>query len=115
LIALEDVKFMQGKEQADIKGLVLTIPTLARFVISMIFRTKETLRRMFFSFKTNEDVIKYVSENEGMVGVVGVNWLSQPTAFEKRYENINVLNVKVNIGYFAPSQNNIAEGTYPLQ
>jgi hypothetical protein len=37
-----------------------------------------------------------------MVGVVGVNWLSQPTAFEKRYENINVLNVKVNIGYFAP-------------
>jgi phosphate transport system substrate-binding protein len=25
-----------------------------------------------FSFKTNEDVIKYVSENEGMVGVVGV-------------------------------------------
>jgi hypothetical protein len=24
-----------------------------------------------FSFKTNEDVIKYVSENEGMVGVVG--------------------------------------------
>jgi hypothetical protein len=25
-----------------------------------------------FSFKTNEDVINYVSENEGMVGVVGV-------------------------------------------
>jgi phosphate transport system substrate-binding protein len=31
-------------------------------------------------------------------------------------KNINVLNVKGlnNTGYFAPSQNNIAEGTYPL-
>jgi phosphate transport system substrate-binding protein len=29
---------------------------------------------------------KYVSENEGMVGVVGVNWLSQPSTDEKRYE-----------------------------
>jgi hypothetical protein len=52
-----------------------------------------------------------------MVGVVGVNWLSQPsTDLKTDMKNINVLNVKGlnNTGYFAPSQNNIAEGTYPL-
>jgi phosphate transport system substrate-binding protein len=79
LIALADViLFMQGKEQGY-KGLVLTILILARFVISMIFRSQRNPTKDVFSFKTNEDVIKYVSENEGMVGVVGVNWLSQPS------------------------------------
>jgi phosphate transport system substrate-binding protein len=31
-----------------------------------------------FSFKSNNEVIKYVSENDGMIGVIGVNWLTQP-------------------------------------
>jgi phosphate transport system substrate-binding protein len=44
-----------------------------------------------FSFKTNEDVIKYVSENEGMVGVVGVNWLSQPSTDLKRMKTSTFL------------------------
>jgi phosphate transport system substrate-binding protein len=78
---------------------------------------KEIPTKGVFSFKTNEDVIKYVAENEGMIGVVGVNWLSQPSAdLKSDMKNINVLYVKSlnNNGYFAPSQNNIAEGTYPL-
>jgi phosphate transport system substrate-binding protein len=119
LIALEDViRFMQGKEQANIKGLVFDNPNSSTVrYINDLSGVKETPTKDVFSFKTNEDVIKYVSENEGMVGVVGVNWLSQPsTALKSDMKNINVLNVKSlnNIGYFAPSQNNIAEGTYPL-
>ena len=70
-----------------------------------------------YYFKQNEEVIKYVSENEGVIGVVGLNWLYRPTPkIEKYLKNITVLNVK-GLGkadYFAPSQNNIAEGTYPL-
>jgi phosphate transport system substrate-binding protein len=31
-----------------------------------------------FFFKSNNEVIKYVSENDGMIGVIGVNWLTQP-------------------------------------
>jgi phosphate transport system substrate-binding protein len=48
--------------------------------------------------------------------MVGVVWLSQPSTDLTDMKNINVLNVKGlnNTGYFAPSQNNIAEGTYPL-
>jgi phosphate transport system substrate-binding protein len=119
LIALEDViSFMQGKEQANIKGLVFDNPNSSTVrYMNDLAGLNETPTKDVFSFKTNEDVIKYVSENEGMVGVVGVNWLSQPsTALKSDIKNINVLNVKSlnNIGYFAPSQNNIAEGTYPL-
>ncbi len=119
LIALEDVlSFMQGKKQTNIKGLVFDNPNSSTVrYMNDLAGLDEMPTKDVFSFKTNEDVIKYVSENEGMVGVVGVNWLSQPsTALKGDMKNINVLNVKSlnNIGYFAPSQNNIAEGTYPL-
>jgi phosphate transport system substrate-binding protein len=52
-----------------------------------------------------------------MIGIVGVNWISQPSALSKDYlKNINVLSVKSTTkdGFFAPTQNNIAEGKYPL-
>jgi phosphate transport system substrate-binding protein len=58
-----------------------------------------------------------VSENDGMIGVVGVNWLSQPLpAMQKYVDNVNTLNVKglTGDGAFTPSQNNIAERKYPL-
>jgi phosphate transport system substrate-binding protein len=27
----------------------------------------------------NKDVVKFISENDGMIGVVGLNWLYQPS------------------------------------
>jgi phosphate transport system substrate-binding protein len=119
LIALEDViGFMKGKEVVNIKGLVFDNPNSSTIrYMNDLAGLSETPDKGVFSFKTNEDVIKYVSENEGMIGVLGVNWLSQPSvAVKDDMKNINVLNVKSlnNIGYFAPTQNNIAEGTYPL-
>jgi phosphate transport system substrate-binding protein len=119
LIALADViRFMQGREQTNIKGLVFDNPNSSTVrYMNDLSGIKEIPTKGVFSFKTNEDVIKYVAENEGMIGVVGVNWLSQPSAdLKSDMKNINVLYVKSlnNNGYFAPSQNNIAEGTYPL-
>jgi phosphate transport system substrate-binding protein len=51
-----------------------------------------------------------------MIGFVGLNYLYQPSVAVAGYlKNINVLSVKVGKNdYFAPSQNNLAEGTYPL-
>jgi phosphate transport system substrate-binding protein len=45
-----------------------------------------------------------------------LNYLYQPSVAVAGYlKNINVLSVKVEKNdYFAPSQNNLAEGTYPL-
>jgi phosphate transport system substrate-binding protein len=70
-----------------------------------------------FSFGTNNEVIKFVSENEGMIGVVGLNWLSQPTPEMQHYvDKVNLLSVKglKDSNYYAPDQNNIAEGKYAL-
>ena len=52
-----------------------------------------------------------------MIGVVGVNWLSQPRpAMQKYVAKVNTLSVKALAGteYVLPSQNNIAERKYPL-
>jgi phosphate transport system substrate-binding protein len=39
--------------------------------------------------------VKFISENDGMIGVVGLNWLYQPSPDMKDLiKNINVLSVK---------------------
>ena len=119
IIALKDViSFMQGKPVASIKGLVFDNPnsSTVRYMNSLA-GLKTIPEKGVFSFKTNDEVIKYVSENDGMIGIVGVNWLSQPMpAMQKYVDNVNTLSVmgdKTDKSYI-PSQNNIAEGKYPL-
>ncbi len=74
-----------------------------------------------YSLKNTEDVIKFVHNNAGSIGVVGVNWLVQPPQVMEQYvENIKVLgvdNVKIDKGvkkYYKPSQSDIGSGFYPL-
>jgi phosphate transport system substrate-binding protein len=119
LIALKSViSFMQGKPDAKIKGLVFDNPNSSTLrYLKTLAGIKESPKEGVFSFKTNEEVIKFVSENKGMVGVVGVNWLSQPSAAIKNFiSKINVMSVKglTSDKFISPSQNNLAEGTYPL-
>jgi phosphate transport system substrate-binding protein len=119
IISLDDVvNFMQGKTSDKIKGLVFDNPNSSTIrYFNELARLKTSPEKGIFSFKTNEEVVKYVSENKGMIGVVGVNWLTQPTPnIEKFKQNINILNVKSLNGndYFYPSQNNLAENKYPL-
>ncbi|MEY3500826.1 MAG: hypothetical protein RL308_2495 [Bacteroidota bacterium] len=119
LIALQDVvDFMKGKTIANIKGLVFDNPNSSTVrYMNNLAGLKEIPSKGIFSFKTNEEVIKFVSENDGMIGVVGVNWLMQPSLkMQPIVDKINVISVK-GIGksaYFAPTQNNLAEGKYPL-
>ena len=118
LVDLNDViGFMQGKT-STIKGLVFDNPnsSTVRYMNSLA-GIKSIPTKNVFSFKTNEEVIKYVAENAGMIGIVGVNWLFQPMPDMQKYINeINILSVKGLKGenYYEPSQNNIAEGKYPL-
>jgi len=119
LIDLKDViTFLQGKPNANVKGLVFDNPNSSTVrYMNELAGIKAIPEKGVFSFKTNEDVIKFVAENEGMIGVVGVNWLSQPMPNYQRYlDMVNVLSVKSidATNYFSPTQNNIAEGKYPL-
>lgn len=112
------VDFLQGKDNVKIKGLVFDNPnsSTVRFM-NEIAGIKKSPEKGIYSFKSNEEVIKFVSENKGVIGVVGVNWLSQPNPDMIQFlKEINVLSVKSLEGssYYSPSQNNIAEGKYPL-
>lgn len=118
LIELEEViLFMNGKS-SKFKGLVFDNLNSSTFRYINNLAGLTTIPEVgIFSFKTNEEVIKFVSENEGMIGVVGLNWLYQPTPENSNFvKNVSVLSVKSKTGesYFAPTQNNIAEGKYPL-
>ena len=119
LIALKTViDFMQGKTSSNIKGLVFDNPNSSTVrYIKDLADVKGLPENGVFSFKTNEEVIKFVSENDGMIGVVGVNWLSQPSAsILPLMQKINVLSVKglKDEQYYSPTQNDIAEMKYPL-
>lgn len=119
IVALKDIiSFMQGNAVLSFKGLVFDNPnsSTVRYMNSLA-GIKTIPEKGVFSFKTNDEVIKYVSENEGMIGIVGVNWLTQPMpAMQKYVDNVKTLNVKglTSENYFSPSQNNIAERKYPL-
>ncbi|MBA4277000.1 PstS family phosphate ABC transporter substrate-binding protein [Flavobacterium sp.] len=119
LIDLRNViDFLKGKQNSSIKGLVFDNPnsSTVRFMNNLA-GLKYIPEKGVYSFKTNQDVIKFVAQNEGMIGVLGVNWLSQPMPEMQEYvDKVNVLGVKSLTGgsYYMPSQNNIAEGKYPL-
>ncbi|WP_310560278.1 substrate-binding domain-containing protein [Flavobacterium sp.] len=119
LIELKSViEYMQGKQNSKIKGLVFDNPNSSTVrYMNQLAGIDAIPKEGVYSFKTNQEVIKFVAENDGMIGVVGVNWLTQPMPIMEKYvERVNVLSVKSPISnkFYLPSQNNIAEGKYPL-
>ena len=119
LIALQDVlELMQGKQPSKYKGLVFDNPnsSTARYLCELA-GVKNLPASNVFSYQTNEEVIKYVAQNEGMIGIVGINYIFEPTPAGQQYlSKINILKIKSasDNKYYSPTQNNIAEGKYPL-
>jgi phosphate transport system substrate-binding protein len=119
IVELEGViAFMRGKQIPSIKGLVFDNPnsSTVRFMKELA-RVNTVPKDGVYSFKTNDEVIKFVAQNDGMIGVVGVNWLTQPMPNMQTYiDKVNSLSVKGlrETKFYSPSQNNIAEGKYPL-
>lgn len=119
LISLVDVvNFMKGNEVKGIKGLVFDNPNSSTVrLLSEKAGVKVTPQKNVFSFATNMEVINYVAENEGMIGVVGIDWLLQPPLqMQSTVDKVRVMSVKDDekLGYVYPSQFNIGKGFYPL-
>lgn len=118
LIDLQSVlSILQQKAQPGIKGLVFDNPNSSTAsYLNSLAGVSGFPKNGVFSFNTNEETIKYVAENDGIIGVVGLNWLYNPSASLKPYVNkLNILSVRGKSGgYVYPSQNDIAEGKYPL-
>ena len=119
IIALADVvSFLKGQKVPGIDGIVFDNlnSSIARQILEMGAISSDTPKNVY-SFKTNEEVVKYVSENRGMIGAVGINWILQPSQNMRKYvDNVQILSVKglTSDQYIAPTQNNLAELTYPL-
>ena len=115
LISIEEITdFLKESTSTKIKGLVFDNPNSSSVrYLNNLAGIKESANKNIYSFKTNEEVIKYVSQNSGMIGVVGLNWIEQSNADLEKIAVLSVKNVKSN-SYIYPSQNSLAEKTYPL-
>lgn len=119
LIVMQDVAdFVNGKTFPNIKGLVFdnANSSTVRY-LSKVLGTTFVNQKNIFSLKKNEEVIKYVANNEGMVGIIGINWIFQPPLdLQEFVDKVTVLSVqdKNKSEYFFPTQDNLAMGKYPL-
>jgi len=75
-----------------------------------------------YALKNNKEVIKYIYNNKGAIGVVGFNWIEQPDKdLEEAVNKIRVLGVRNLAGkpgddkFYKPNQTNLALGLYPLK
>ena len=82
---------------------------------------KELPTKGVYALKTNAEVIQYVFDNPGTIGVVGVNWIVQPPVeLEEVVSSLKILGVKNLAGkpgsdaFYKPFQNDIALELYPL-
>jgi phosphate transport system substrate-binding protein len=118
LIALSDVlDFIRGKQVAGIKGLAFDNPNSSTVRhLNELAGVKTSPSKEIYSFHNNTEAIKYIAEHDGIIGVIGLNWLSQPTPEMAQYlGKVTIMSVKgKDKNYYFPSQNNIAEGKYPL-
>ncbi|HSD13347.1 MAG TPA: substrate-binding domain-containing protein [Flavobacterium sp.] len=121
-LVLSDVLgFLKGEPNAKIKSLVFDNPNSSTVrTLKMLAGIKDLPNKNIFALKSNKEVVKYVTENEGAIGILGINWLLQPTpdleAYTKRVQVLAVENVKVNANsrFVKPNQSNIADGSYPV-
>lgn len=118
-VTIENLIAIMKGEKSNVKGLVfdnLNSSTLRYFM--NLSKVNVLPENNVYSFTNSNEVVKFVAQNPGMIGVVGVNWLMQPKPELVQWtDQVVTLSVN-NLGsnqFFAPTQNNIAEGTYPLK
>ncbi len=117
----ELIKVLQGKP-GRIKSLVFDNPNSGTVRYLKDLAGIKTLPATgIYALKSNPDVIKYVHEHPGAIGVVGINWIEQPdTDLEKIVEDLKVVGVKNLPGkpgsdnFYKPDQSTLALGLYPL-
>lgn len=117
----EIVKVMQGNA-SKISALVFDNPNSSTVRYMMDLAGVKLLPvKGVYALKSNPDIIKYVHNNPGSIGVIGVNWIKQPgkeiAPFVDNLKTLGVKNVPGKPGsdrFYKPSQNNLALGVYPL-
>lgn len=91
---------------------------LVRYAKDSILRGAE-LAPQVFAVKNNPEVIKYVSENKGAIGIIGLNWISDTddTGVQNFRKNIRLAEISRGAGQegYQPYQAYLARGNYPFR
>ncbi|WP_036678211.1 PstS family phosphate ABC transporter substrate-binding protein [Daejeonella oryzae] len=117
----EIITLMQGKK-GRIKSLVFDNPNSSTVrYFKDLSGIKDLPKDGVYALKSNPDVIRYVNDNPGAIGVIGINWIVQPDKdLEPIVNNLKILGVKNIEGksgsdkFYKPNQNDLAMGLYPL-
>lgn len=116
------IKVMSGDASGEIGQLVFDNPNSSTVRYLMDLAQIDTLPSTgVYALRSNREVLKYVNDNPGAIGVVGINWVFRTDSTTAEYvDNIRVMAVQ-NIegqpgseGFYTPSQSNLAEGLYAL-
>ncbi len=118
----EIIKLMQSKN-SKVKGLVFENANSSTIrYLSELSKITALPKEKIFALNSDTELYKFISENAGLIGVVGLNTIVQPTAENQIYlKKIKVMGVRNlsskpnNLKYYKPSQENLALGVYPLQ
>ncbi len=115
-ISVNDVKeILRGNQPA--KQLVFDNPysSTLRYFKEMA-GVKELPEKGVYTLQSNKDVIKYVTEHAGAIGVVGVNWLSDQNTAAESLARIKTLAVRSekDKAYYKPTQESLMSGMYPF-
>lgn len=122
LITVKEIKKMLNGQTKTDKNIVFDNPSSSLVRYLKEFSGNNDLKgKNIFALKNNKEVIKYVSEHEDAIGIVGFNWLDdQEDDNSGVLNNINILAVKDENSklapnqYFKPSQSTLALKQYPL-
>jgi phosphate transport system substrate-binding protein len=121
ITADEVISILKGTSTSN-KSLVFDNPyssTMRYF--KELAKIKELPKKGVYTLQSNNDVIKYVSENKNYIGVLGVNWVltSNPktAAYLPKVKLLGVKNEKGKKGadaFYKPTQDNLISGIYPF-
>lgn len=84
------------------------------------FKLQDQLPSNFYSVRSNEEVIDYVSKNKGAIGLVSVNWIcDKEDSISRSFTNkIKIAAISQHFlepgSYFLPVQGSIYDKSYPF-
>lgn len=121
-ITVEEVISVLRGKPGKFKALVFDNPNSSTAsYLKQLAGMKELPATGVYGMKSNPEVIRYVHDHPGTVGVVGVNWMKQPdpelVPFVNNLRTLGVKNLPGKPGsddFYKPTQSNIALKVYPF-
>jgi phosphate transport system substrate-binding protein len=121
-VTVQDVIDVLHGKPGKLKALVFDNPNSSTVnYFKQLANVQELPSTGVYGMKSNPEVIRYVHDHPGTVGVIGVNWIKQPDPeLVPLVNNLRTLAVKNLPGkpgsdnFYKPTQSNIALKLYPF-